>query len=119
MEKHQIRRVPFVDDGGACAGIIPQADIAWAEPPREVAELVREVSRETGRESRSAELTGHRCGLLLREHTTKDAFHGIQLHLVTGWIDERVRRLGFLKPLVLLRHAVHRRVRGQGHVDGE
>jgi CBS-domain-containing membrane protein len=49
MEKHQIRRVPVVDERGACAGIISQADVAWSERPREVGELVREVSRDTGR----------------------------------------------------------------------
>ena len=52
MEKHQIRRVPVVDERGCCAGIIAQADLAWAEPLPEVGELVREVSRETGRISR-------------------------------------------------------------------
>ena len=52
MEKHQIRRVPVVDERGCCAGIISQADVAWAEPLPEVGELVREVSRDTGRESR-------------------------------------------------------------------
>ena len=52
MEKHQIRRVPVVDEHGCCAGIISQADLAWAEPLPEVGELVREVSRDTGRESR-------------------------------------------------------------------
>ena len=52
MEKHQIRRVPVVDERGCCAGIIAQADLAWAEPLPEVGELVREVSRETGRVSR-------------------------------------------------------------------
>ena len=46
MEKHRIRRVPVVDASGACAGIIAQADVAWAERPSEVGELVREVSRE-------------------------------------------------------------------------
>jgi CBS domain-containing protein len=44
MEKHQIRRVPVVDDEGRCAGIISQADIARDASPRDVAELVREVS---------------------------------------------------------------------------
>lgn len=48
MEKHQIRRVPVVDESGCCAGIIAQADIARMEPEHEVAELVREVSRDTG-----------------------------------------------------------------------
>lgn len=52
MEKHQIRRVPVVDERGCCAGIIAQADIAWTEQPQEVAELVREVSRESGQPSR-------------------------------------------------------------------
>jgi CBS domain-containing protein len=52
MERHQIRRIPVVDERGCCAGIISQADVAWAGRPREVAELVREVSRETGQPSR-------------------------------------------------------------------
>ena len=52
MEKHQIRRVPVVDESDACVGIIAQADVSWAGKPQEVAELVREVSRDTGRESK-------------------------------------------------------------------
>jgi CBS domain-containing protein len=52
MEKHQVRRVPVVDDRGRCMGIISQADVAWTGPPREVAALVREVSRETDSESK-------------------------------------------------------------------
>jgi CBS domain-containing protein len=52
MEKHQIRRVPVVDKNDSCVGIISQADISWTGDPRAVAELVREVSRDTGRESR-------------------------------------------------------------------
>jgi CBS domain-containing protein len=51
MEKHQIRRVPVMDDG-CCAGIISQADLARTESEHEVAELVREVSQETSRASR-------------------------------------------------------------------
>jgi CBS domain-containing protein len=46
MERHRIRRVPVVDEQGACAGIIAQADVAWTERLSEVGELVREVSRE-------------------------------------------------------------------------
>ena len=49
MEKHQIRRVPVVDERGCCAGIISQADVARAEPLPEVGELVREVSRDRTR----------------------------------------------------------------------
>jgi CBS domain-containing protein len=52
MEKHQIRRVPVVDERGCCAGIISQADVARVEPLSEIGELVREVSRDTGAESR-------------------------------------------------------------------
>ena len=52
MEKHQIRRVPVVDERGCCTGIVSQADVARAEPLPEVGELVREVSRDTGRASR-------------------------------------------------------------------
>lgn len=52
MEDHQIRRVPVVDDGGCCTGIISQADIAAVEPPNTTAALLWEVSRDSGRPSR-------------------------------------------------------------------
>ena len=52
MEEHQIRRVPVVDAQGCCVGIIAQADLAWNGREKDVAELVREVSRENGRPSR-------------------------------------------------------------------
>ena len=45
MEKHQIRRVPVVDDGDFCVGMIAQADISRTSASREVATLVREVSK--------------------------------------------------------------------------
>jgi len=48
MAENQIRRVLVVDDDGCCTGIIAQADIALDGPPRQAAELVREVSREGG-----------------------------------------------------------------------
>lgn len=51
MERYQIRRVPVVSDGGICAGIIAQADVARVGPKREIAELVREVSQPAGRAS--------------------------------------------------------------------
>jgi CBS domain-containing protein len=51
MEKHQIRRVPVVKDGGWCAGIVSQADLARMGPKEEIAELLREVSQDTGRAS--------------------------------------------------------------------
>ena len=45
MEEHQVRRIPVVDEAGALCGIVAQADIARHAHPREVAEVVREVSR--------------------------------------------------------------------------
>jgi len=52
MEKHQIRRVPVVNARGQCVGMISQADIAWRASKKEVAEFVREVSREGDSPSR-------------------------------------------------------------------
>jgi CBS domain-containing protein len=45
MEENQIRRVPVVDGGGACCGIVSQADIAKYGSRRITAELVKDVSR--------------------------------------------------------------------------
>jgi CBS domain-containing protein len=47
MEYHQVRRVPVVDDKGCCIGIISQADVASVAQKKHIAELVREVSRDT------------------------------------------------------------------------
>ena len=44
MEENQIRRVPVVDEGGACCGMIAQADIARAASEGDIAELLRDVS---------------------------------------------------------------------------
>ena len=52
MECHQIRRVPVMDDQERCVGIVAQADLAWAGPQKDVAVLVREVSRDTDQSSR-------------------------------------------------------------------
>jgi CBS domain-containing protein len=52
MEAHRIRRVPVIDDGGCCAGIIAQADVAHAGHARETARLVSEISRDVGGPSR-------------------------------------------------------------------
>jgi CBS domain-containing protein len=45
MERHQLRRVPVVDQRGRCVGIVSQADVALGAGRKELAELVREVSR--------------------------------------------------------------------------
>jgi CBS domain-containing protein len=45
MQDHQLRRLPIVDEAGALCGIVAQADLARHASPREVAEVVREVSR--------------------------------------------------------------------------
>ena len=47
LEEKQIRRVPVVDGGGACCGIVALADIARHARKRETAEVVREVSEPT------------------------------------------------------------------------
>jgi CBS domain-containing protein len=52
MERHQIRRVPVVDDRQRCVGIIAQADLAWVGPQKEVAVLIRELSRDSDLPSR-------------------------------------------------------------------
>jgi CBS domain-containing protein len=45
MEQKQVRRVLAVDAGGACCGIVAQADIARNAPKRETGRVVTEVSR--------------------------------------------------------------------------
>jgi CBS domain-containing protein len=52
MEESQIRRVPVVDDSGACVGMIAQADIARAASEGDIAELVRDVSEPKDQPSR-------------------------------------------------------------------
>ena len=48
MEENQIRRVPVVDAGGACCGIVALADIAKHAPKRDAAKVVKEVSESSG-----------------------------------------------------------------------
>ena len=44
LEKNKIRRVPVVDEAGACCGMVSQADIARNATKKETAEVVRKVS---------------------------------------------------------------------------
>lgn len=48
LEDNQIRRMPVVDESGACCGMVSQADIALHAPEHDVAEVLRDVSRPTG-----------------------------------------------------------------------
>ena len=48
MEENRIRRVPVVDAGGACCGIVALADIARHAGRRDTAEVVKEVSEGDG-----------------------------------------------------------------------
>jgi len=52
LEEHQVRRVPVVNARNECVGIISQADLAWSGSNKEVAQLVREVSRDSNDASR-------------------------------------------------------------------
>jgi CBS domain-containing protein len=45
MEEHQIRRVPVVNGGGMCCGIVSQADIATHASRKITADLVKDVSQ--------------------------------------------------------------------------
>jgi len=46
MAKHQLRRIPVVDEHGRIAGIIAQADVAIRmEEPQATAKVVEEISR--------------------------------------------------------------------------
>lgn len=45
MEQRQVRRVPVVDENGACCGVVSQADIARKAPESETAEVVRDISQ--------------------------------------------------------------------------
>lgn len=52
MEDNQVRRVPVVDDSGACCGMVSQADVAQRGSKDETAQVVREVSRRSDARSR-------------------------------------------------------------------
>lgn len=45
LAKNKIRRVPVVDEKGACIGIVAQADLSLKADPSVAAEVVHEVSR--------------------------------------------------------------------------
>ncbi|MBI4395542.1 MAG: CBS domain-containing protein [Elusimicrobia bacterium] len=45
MEESRIRRVPVVDDRGACCGIVSLADVARHAPKQQTLRLLREISQ--------------------------------------------------------------------------
>jgi CBS domain-containing protein len=45
MQRHQVRRIPVVDEDGRCIGIVAQADIALALDPPHVHRTLMEISR--------------------------------------------------------------------------
>jgi CBS domain-containing protein len=48
MSRHQVRRIPVLNDDGSLAGIISQADIARRVDEEEVGEMVEEISEPAG-----------------------------------------------------------------------
>lgn len=47
LAEHQIRRIPVVDQNGACCGMVSQADIARHAPEQGTGDLLRRVSKPT------------------------------------------------------------------------
>src|SRR5947209_5836290 len=48
METHRVRRVPVIDQGGSCCGMVSQADLARClDDEEEVGRVVQAVSQET------------------------------------------------------------------------
>jgi len=52
MEENQVRRVPVVDENGACRGIVAQADIAQHASKQDTARVVKGVSQPNDSASR-------------------------------------------------------------------
>ncbi len=50
MSKHQLRRIPVVDDDNKLVGIIAQADVATrVNQPQKTAEMVKEISQSSSK----------------------------------------------------------------------
>ena len=45
MARHQVRRLPVVEEDGRLVGVVAQADVADEAKPKKVGELVEEISR--------------------------------------------------------------------------
>jgi CBS-domain-containing membrane protein len=44
MASHQVRRLPVVERDGKLVGVVAQADVAQEAKPKQVGELVEEIS---------------------------------------------------------------------------
>jgi CBS domain-containing protein len=54
MAKHQVRRIPIVDDRNQVVGIISQSDVATrVQKPEKTAELVKEISKPGAKSKRA------------------------------------------------------------------
>jgi CBS domain-containing protein len=50
MSKHQLRRIPIVDNNNRVVGIVAQADVATrVDQPEKTAEMVKEISQSGGK----------------------------------------------------------------------
>jgi CBS domain-containing protein len=50
MSKHQLRRIPIVDNNNRVVGIVAQADVATrVDQPEKTAEMVKEISQSDGK----------------------------------------------------------------------
>ena len=45
MARHQVRRLPVVEEDGRLVGVVAQADVAEEAKPKKVGELVEEISK--------------------------------------------------------------------------
>jgi CBS domain-containing protein len=46
MARHQVRRLPVVEEDGRLVGVVAQADVAEEAKPKKVGELVEEISKD-------------------------------------------------------------------------
>ena len=46
MARHQVRRLPVIEEDGRLVGVVAQADVAEKAKPKKVGELVEEISRD-------------------------------------------------------------------------
>jgi CBS domain-containing protein len=64
MARHQVRRIPVVDEQGFLVGIISQADVARRAAGHEVGKVVEEISEPSG--------FGHKFGSMVSRHPASE-----------------------------------------------